>query len=145
MRSRRPGRDLYAVGSNGPAALLVGIPVRRREVLAFTVSGLCAGLAGVLYVARFGGVDSTAGLGYELPVIAACVVGGVSIAGGTGTVLGAVFGALLLRSIGASLSALGVPEFWQQAVNGTLLILAITADRVVSLRQARAATREVAR
>ena len=144
LHSRRPGRDLYAVGSNPPASRLVGIPVFSREVLAFGVSGLCAGLAGVLFLARFGGVDANAGLGYELPVIAACVVGGVSIAGGSGTVLGAFIGALLLRAIGGSLSALSVPEFWQQAVNGTLLLLAITADRIASKRRERATAREVA-
>jgi len=143
MRARRPGRDLYAIGSNSVAAGLVGIPVRRREILAFAISGLCAGLAGVLFLARFGGIDANAGLGYELPVIAACVVGGVSIAGGNGTVVGALIGALLLRAIGGSLSALGVPEFWQQAVNGTLLLLAITADRVASKRRERVAAREV--
>lgn len=143
MRSRRPGRDLYAIGSNGPAALLVGIPVRRREVMAFAISGALAGIAGAMFLARFGGIDANAGLGYELPVIAACVVGGVSIAGGNGTILGAFVGALLLRAIGGSLSALGVPEFWQQAVNGSLLLLAITADRVASNRRERAAAREV--
>jgi rhamnose transport system permease protein len=143
MHSRRPGRDLYAIGSNGPAALLVGIPVRRREILAFAISGLGAGMAGAMFLARFGGIDANAGLGYELPVIAACVVGGVSIAGGNGTILGAFVGALLLRAIGGSLSALDVPEFWQQAVNGTLLLLAITADRVASNRRERAAAREV--
>lgn len=142
MRNRRPGRDLYAIGSNGPAARLVGIQVGRREVMGFAISGLCAGLAGAMWAARFGGVDTSAGLGYELPVIAACVVGGVSIAGGNGTVLGAFVGALLLQSIGSALSALDVPEFWQQAVNGTLLILAITVDRLATNRRERVAALE---
>ncbi len=139
LRSRRGGRDLYAIGSNPPAAELVGIPVRRRIVLAYTISGACAGLAGVLFLARFGGVDSNAGIGYELPVIAACVVGGVNIFGGSGTVLGALFGAMLLKTMGVSLSALSVPEFWQQAINGLLLIVAITADRLVQLRREKVA------
>jgi len=143
MRSRRPGRDLYAIGSNASAARLVGIPVRRRELMAFAVSGTCAGLAGALWSARFGAIDTSAGLGYELAVIAACVVGGVSIAGGSGTVLGAFAGALLLQTIGNALSALDVPEFWQQAVNGTLLILAITVDRLATVRRDRAAARQV--
>jgi len=139
MRSRRVGRDLYAIGSNPPAALLAGIPVRSRTVFAYVVSGACAGLAGVLFLARFGGVDSNAGIGYELPVIAACVVGGVNIFGGTGTAIGALFGAMLLKTIAGSLAALSVPEFWQQAINGLLLLVAIAADRVVSLRRDRAA------
>ena len=131
MRSRRPGRDLYAVGQQRDRPrCLVGIPVMRREILAFAISGTCAGLAGVLFLGRFGGIDANAGLGYELPVIAACVVGGVSIAGGNGTVVGALIGALVApRHRGLALGSQR-PEFWQQAVNGTLLLLAITADRV---------------
>jgi rhamnose transport system permease protein len=144
LRTRRTGRDLYAVGSNPPAALVVGIPVARRTVVAYAVSGACAGLAGVLYLARFGGVDANAGVGYELPVIAACVVGGVNIFGGVGSPVGAFLGALLLTSIAVSLSALGVPEFWQQAINGLLLLVAITADRLVTLRRERIARAEVA-
>jgi rhamnose transport system permease protein len=139
MRSRRTGRDLYAIGSNPPAALLAGIPVRSRTVFAYVVSGACAGGAGVLFLARFGGVDSNAGIGYELPVIAACVVGGVNIFGGTGTAIGALLGAMLLKTIGVSLSALSVPEFWQLAINGFLLLVAITADRLISLRRDRIA------
>jgi len=133
----RAGRDLYAVGSNPPAAVLVGIPVRMRTLMAYLVSGACAGAAGVLFVARLGGVDANAGGGYELAVIAACVVGGVNIFGGSGTVVGALLGAMLLRSIGFSLSALSIPEFWQQAVNGALLLVAISADRIVTLRRER--------
>jgi rhamnose transport system permease protein len=140
LRTTRPGRDLYAIGSNGPAARLAGIPVRRREILAFVGSGASAGLAGALYLARFGGVDANAGSGYELPVVAACVVGGVAITGGVGTVLGALLGAALLKTIGVSLSALSVPEFWQQAVNGGLLLLAIAVDKVVNNRRTRQTT-----
>jgi rhamnose transport system permease protein len=138
LRHAHSGRDLYAVGSNPPAAMLVGIPVRTRTVLAYLVSGGCAGAAGVLFVARLGGVDANAGRGYELAVIAACVVGGVNIFGGSGTVVGALLGAMLLRTIGFSLSALSIPEFWQQAVNGALLLVAISADRVVTIRRDRA-------
>lgn len=143
LRNARTGRDLYAIGSNPPAAELMGIPVRRRTVMAFTVSGVCAGVAGALFLARFGGVDANAGIGYELAVVAACVVGGVTIFGGSGTIVGAVLGALLLRALGGSLSALSVPEFWQQATNGLLLLLAITADRFISLHRERAAAKEV--
>jgi rhamnose transport system permease protein len=140
LRTRRQGRDLYAIGSNRPAARLAGIPVGGREVLAFVVSGASAGLAGALYLARFGGVDANAGSGYELPVVAACVVGGVAITGGVGTVVGALLGAALLKTIGVSLSALSVPEFWQQAVNGALLLLAIAVDKVINDRRLRETT-----
>jgi rhamnose transport system permease protein len=143
LRTRRTGRDLYAVGSNPPAAQIVGIPVLRRTLFAYTVSGACAGLAGVLYLARFGGVDANAGVGYELPVIAACVVGGVNIFGGVGSPVGALLGATLLTSIAVALSALNVPEFWQQAINGFLLLVAITADRLVAVRRVRRSREEV--
>ncbi|HEU5108674.1 MAG TPA: ABC transporter permease, partial [Micromonosporaceae bacterium] len=112
----------------------------RREMFAFVVSGATAGLAGALYLARFGGVDANAGSGYELPVVAACVVGGVAITGGVGTVIGALLGAALLKTIGVSLSALSVPEFWQQAVNGALLLLAIAVDKVIADRRLRQTT-----
>jgi rhamnose transport system permease protein len=135
LRRVRSGRDLYAMGSNPPAAVLAGIPVVRRVIGGYLICGACAGAAGVLFMARLGGVDATAGTGFELPVIAACVVGGVNIFGGSGTILGALLGAMLLRSIGFSLSALSIPEFWQQAVNGGLLLLAISADRLVTLRR----------
>jgi rhamnose transport system permease protein len=138
LRQVRSGRDLYAVGSNPDASLLAGIPVRWRTIVAYMICGACAGVGGVLFVARLGGVDANAGGGYELAVIAACVVGGVNIFGGSGTVVGAVLGAMLLRSIGFSLSALSIPEFWQQAVNGALLLTAISADRIVTLRRERA-------
>jgi rhamnose transport system permease protein len=135
LRRARSGRDLYAMGSNPPAAILAGIPVVRRVIVGYLICGACAGAAGVLFMARLGGVDATAGTGFELPVIAACVVGGVNIFGGSGTIIGALLGAMLLRSIGFSLSALSIPEFWQQAVNGALLLLAISADRLVTLRR----------
>lgn len=140
LRTVRSGRDLYAVGSNDQAARLAGIPVWRREVLAFVVSGASAGVAGALYLARFGGVDANAGAGYELPVVAACVIGGVAITGGVGTVVGALLGAALLKTIGVALSALSVPEFWQQAVNGALLLLAIAVDKVINDRRLRQTT-----
>jgi rhamnose transport system permease protein len=144
LRWARSGRDLYAMGSNPDAAVLAGIPVIRRVLGGYLVSGACAGAAGVLFMARLGGVDATAGIGFELPVIAACVVGGVNIFGGSGTIIGALLGAMLLRSIGFSLSALSIPEFWQQAVNGALLLLAISVDRLVALRRLRADRRSPA-
>jgi rhamnose transport system permease protein len=143
MRNFRSGRDLFAIGSNPPAAELVGIPVRIRTITAFAVSGACAGLAGSLFLARFGGVDANAGIGYELSVVAACVVGGVTIFGGSGSITGALLGVLLLNSIAGSLATLSVPEFWQQAVNGLLLLLAITADRFLTVRREKQAAKEV--
>ncbi|MFD8496603.1 ABC transporter permease [Amycolatopsis sp. NPDC059657] len=138
LRSYRSGRELYAIGSHPEAAMLAGIPVRRRVFAAFAVSGAVAGLAGGLWMARYGTVDAAAGTGLELQVVAAVVVGGVAIFGGSGSVLGAALGALLLSTITSCLIVLGVPAFWQQAITGALLLAAITVDRIVSLRLAAA-------
>jgi rhamnose transport system permease protein len=136
LRSFRSGRELYAIGSNPDAARLAGIPSGRRVCTAFIVSGAVAGIAGVLYAARYGTIDSTAGNGYELQVIAAVVVGGVAIFGGSGSVVGAAFGALLLQAILSALYVLGVSPFWDQAISGALLLGAIALDRGISLKLA---------
>ena len=133
LRSYRSGRELYAVGSSPDAARLAGIPSGKRVFTAFLVSGAIAGIAGVLYAARYGTIDSTAGVGYELQVIAAVVVGGVAIFGGSGSVVGAAFGALLLQTILSALYVLGVSPFWNQAIAGALLLGAIVLDRYISL------------
>ena len=99
LRDYRAGRELYAIGSNPDGARLAGVRSDRRVLTAFVLAGALAGLGGVLFAARFGTVDATAGTGYELTVIAAAVVGGVAIFGGTGSVYGAALGALLLGTI----------------------------------------------
>ncbi|WP_445525568.1 ABC transporter permease [Streptomyces cyslabdanicus] len=132
------GRELYALGSNPEAARLAGIPVRRRILAAYTFCGGLAGLAGAMYLARFGNVDSGTGGGYELTVVSAVVVGGVVFTGGSGSVYGAALGALLLTSVNSVLPALGVSSVWVLAINGVLLLLAIAVDRVVALRVASA-------
>lgn len=134
MKRLRPARDLYAIGSNLAAAELVGIPVARRVFLAFLATGAVSGLAGAVLLARFNTAAANSGNGLELSVVAACVVGGVAIAGGIGTVYGAVIGAVLLQAITMALGALGVPQFWQLTVNGILLIAAISLDRYLSTR-----------
>ena len=137
MRNYRVGRELYAMGSSPQAAELAGIKVARNLLGAFILSGALAGLAGVLFAARFGTVDASAGTGYELNVVAAVVVGGVAVFGGSGTVWGAGLGALLLTVIGSALAVLEINQFWQQAIVGALIILAICADRLVAVRIAR--------
>jgi rhamnose transport system permease protein len=101
------------------------------------VNGLLAGLAGVLYASRFNSVGATTGTGLELDVVAAAVVGGVAIFGGSGSVVGAAIGALLLTTITSALTALRVDKFWQQAIVGVLILAAIIIDRVASIRTAR--------
>jgi len=137
MRSFRSGRDLYAIGSNPEAAALAGVPAARRVFTAFVISGSLAGLAGALFLALHAEVDVTGGTGYELLVVAAVVVGGVAIFGGSGTVVGAALGALLLNTINQALVASRVSAFWNEAIAGGLLLLAIAFDRWLSLRVAR--------
>jgi rhamnose transport system permease protein len=136
LRSYRSGRELYGIGSAPEAARLSGIPVGRRVLTAFVVNGALAGLAGVLYAARFQTLDTTAGTGLELNVVAAAVVGGVAIAGGTGSAWGAALGALLLTTIGTALPQLGLNPFWRDAAVGALILAAIVLDRSLSLRLA---------
>ena len=135
LRSYRVGprvlRDRLQPGGRArwPASAPTGASRRRSSSRARS-----PGSAGVLFTARFGTVDATAGTGYELTVVAAAVVGGVAIFGGSGSVYGAVLGALLLGTITSSLIVLKVDAFWQQAAIGALLLLAIAIDRLVSLR-----------
>ena len=128
---------IYAIGSNVEAARLSGIPVGRRVLAVFVANGALAGLAGVLFAARYGTVDSTVGFGMELQVVAAAVVGGVAIAGGVGTVYGAALGAILLTTITAALPIWRIDQFWHQAVVGALILAAIGLDRLLALRSAR--------
>jgi rhamnose transport system permease protein len=137
LYTARGGREMYAIGSDPDAAVLYGLNVRRRLLSAFALSGAVAGLAGVVYAARYGTVSSSAGTGMELQAVAAVVIGGVAIFGGSGTVWGAAIGAMLLVTINRALPILGIPDFWQRAVVGALIIGAIVLDRVLSARQAR--------
>jgi rhamnose transport system permease protein len=137
LHTARSGRELYAIGSDPDAAVLYGLPIRRRVLMAFVISGALAGLAGVFYTARYGTVSSGAGYGMELQAVGAAVIGGVAIFGGSGTVWGAAIGAYLLVTINRALPILGISDFWQQAVVGALIIAAITLDRVLSAREAR--------
>lgn len=137
MGGTRPGRDFYAIGSDPGAAKLFGIPVERRVFTVFIANGALAGLAGVLYASRFNAVGATTGTGLELDVIAAAVVGGVAIFGGSGTILGAAVGAVLLNTITSSLTALQVDKFWQQAIVGVLILTAILIDRLAGMRRAK--------
>jgi rhamnose transport system permease protein len=137
MRSYRASRDLYAIGSNPDAAALAGIPIQRRVFTAFLVSGTIAGAAGALFLALHTQIDNSGGLGYELTVVAACVVGGVAIFGGSGTVVGAALGALLLNTINQALVASRISAFWNMAIAGALLLAAIAVDRWLLLRTTR--------
>jgi len=128
--SRVPlGRDLFAVGSNAEAAHLRGIPVNRAKFWAFAACGALAGLAGVMYAARFGFVNpGSAGQNFELTVIAAVAIGGTKLTGGSGSVLGVFLGCLLLSCINVSLSLLGIDANWQMLTYGAVILVGVLVD-----------------
>ncbi len=126
------GRQLYAVGSNPEAATVIGIRRDRLVFAAFSASGLLCGLAGVLWGARYATVDATNATGLELQVIAAVVVGGVNIFGGSGTILGAVLGAIVLGTLQNALNILNISQFWLQAIYGAAIILAVVLDAFIT-------------
>lgn len=140
LRTQRAGRELYAIGSDPAAAHLYGLKVTNRVLGAFIVCGALAGLAGVLYAARYGTVNSQAGSGWELDAVGAAVIGGVAIFGGSGTVWGAAIGAYLLLTINRALPVIGVQDFWQRAVVGALILGAIVLDRVLAVRASKRLT-----
>lgn len=137
MHNTRGGREFYAIGSDPAAAELYGLDKTKRVLGAFVFSGMMAGLAGVLFAARYGTINSQAGDGFELEAVGAAVIGGVAITGGTGTVIGAALGAFLLVTINRALPVLGIPDFWQRAVVGALILGAIVLDRVLAKREHR--------
>ncbi|MDQ2884705.1 MAG: ABC transporter permease [Chloroflexota bacterium] len=132
LHSTRSGRQLYAIGSNPEAARLAGIRSNLLVFGAFALSGLLCGLAGVLWGARFATVDATAATGLELQVIAAVVVGGVSTLGGSGTILGAILGAIVLGTVDNSLNLLKLSQFWLQAIDGAAIVVAVTLDAFIT-------------
>lgn len=123
------GRSVHAVGGNEAAAVLSGLPVRGIKLVVYALGGLFAGIAGLLYVARFGYGSSTAGSGYELQIISAVVIGGTSLVGGDGTVFGTILGAAVMGLLTNGLTLLSVPEEYNQFVVGLVIILAVLADR----------------
>ena len=119
------GRAFYAVGGNPGAAVYTGINVGRTQFWAFVISGALAGLTGYLWVARYSVAYVDIAGGFELEVVAACVIGGISIAGGAGTLLGAFLGALFLGIVKNALPVVGISPFWQLAISGSAIVIAV--------------------
>ncbi len=126
------GRRLYAIGSNPEAARIAGFPMQRIVMIAFVLCGALAGLAGFMFLARFGTVSAVVAQGLELPVVAAVVVGGVNIFGGSGSMIGALLGAVMIDLLDQSLIRwLQISEFWRDALLGLLILLAVASDAVI--------------
>ena len=139
------GRQIFALGSNPVAAPLRGINVTRVTLLVFSLSGALSGLAGIMYASRWGFVNpSNTGSGFEFQVIAAVVIGGVSINGGSGSVLGTLLGVLLLGCVSAALPLLGIPGTTQSAIYGAVILLALLIDRTVRQQGIKGLTARVA-
>ncbi len=128
LRSTYAGRSMYAIGGNEEATRLSGINVSRQKLIVYTLSGLFAGIAGILLTARLASADPQAGFTYELDAIAAVVIGGASLSGGVGNATGTLIGALILGVLRNGLNLLNVSAFWQQVVIGAVIALAVMTD-----------------
>ncbi|MFV0406736.1 MAG: ABC transporter permease [Propioniciclava sp.] len=130
LRSTKLGWYIYSIGGNEEASRLSGVRVVRVKIAVFTLAGLLAGVGGILMTSRLGVGESTAGVGYELDVIAAAVIGGTSLAGGKGNIVGVIWGAALMGVVRNGLVLLGVTAYWQQITVGAFIVLAVLIDRL---------------
>jgi len=140
LNHTRTGREIYAVGSNPDAARVAGIPVNRIVFLVYVLSGVLFGMAGVLWVSRYASAQSDSAMGFELQTVAAAVVGGVNIFGGSGTIPGVLLGSLLLGIIINALNLVRISPFWKLAVQGLVILLAVVSDALISRRLQRELT-----
>ena len=129
-----PGRNLYAIGGNQDSAWLSGVNVKIHKMVVFTLSGISAGIAGVVMIGRLGAAEPLAGQGFELYAIAAAIIGGTSFFGGKGRITGVVIGAIIIGLINNSLNILNVPTFYQQIVMGSLIIGSVFLDKALSAK-----------
>ncbi|WP_434654728.1 ABC transporter permease [Thermoanaerobacterium thermosaccharolyticum] len=128
----RAGRQIYAVGSNPDSAIITGIKIDKVLLMVYTIMGLLAGLAGVLWVSKFASAQGDTATGYELTVIASCVLGGVSIAGGSGKIIGIILGSLLIGTLNNALPLIRVSSFWEQAIQGFVILIGILINVFVT-------------
>jgi len=130
----RTGREIYGVGGNKTASQYVGINLKKIQYIVFTLGGGITGLAGFLWVARYAAAQSETAIGFELQTIAACVIGGVSIMGGSGTIIGVVLGAFFMGIVYNALTMINVSPFWQMAIQGFIILFAIIINTVMDKR-----------
>ncbi|MDD3365844.1 MAG: ABC transporter permease, partial [Sphaerochaetaceae bacterium] len=135
LRKMQFGRNIIAIGSNEQSAIYSGVPVNKFKVIVYILSGTLSALAGIIFIGRSGFIQPQAGIGYEMSSIAAVVIGGTSIYGGSGTVIGTFLGSLLMGLILAGITMLAVNAYWQGVINGLLIILAISFDTIRQMRR----------
>ncbi|MEY4488285.1 MAG: hypothetical protein RIQ79_793 [Verrucomicrobiota bacterium] len=136
LRYTRLGRHIFALGSNEKTAVLCGVPVARTKILVYMIGGLFSGLAGILFFARLGSIGQpTEAIGYELFVIAAAVIGGASLLGGRGTILGTMIGALIITILRNGGVKMGWPQYTQEIVMGAVIIVAVAIDNLRNPRK----------
>jgi rhamnose transport system permease protein len=140
----RTGRRIYAAGSNPEAAEIIGLPRRRIITLVYLLMGALAGFAGVLWVAKFASAQGDTAAGYEMNVIAACVLGGVSVSGGRGKVSGLILGVILFGMLANALPLINVSPFWQQAIQGVVILAAIVTNVLIKRNNDKAVRRALA-
>lgn len=133
------GRQIYAVGSNPDAAKISGINIDRAKIIVYAINGAVAGLAGAMYTSLYASAQGNMADGAEMDVIAACVIGGVSLNGGQGSAFGVLLGAITIAIISKSLSLVGIDAFWQQALKGAIILLAVLINVIVQRNAARKA------
>ena len=138
----RTGRRIYAVGSNREAADIIGLPSKRIIALVYVLMGFLTGLAGILWVSKFASAQGDTATGYEMNVIASCVLGGVSVSGGRGRVAGLVLGVLLFGILANALPLINVSPFWQQAIQGFVILAAIITNVMIKRNNDRANLRQ---
>lgn len=130
LRYTRFGRNIYSIGGNRAAALLVGIRVQRTEAIVYGLSGLFASLAGILYASRMDSAQPSVGEGWLMPAITAAIIGGTSLSGGQGTMIGTVLGTLLMGALSNGMSLLNVSGFWERVVVGAVVLIAVLVDLI---------------
>ena len=144
LRYSRTGRALYTAGGNATAAYYTGINAGKMQFVSFCLSGALAGFCGYLWISRFAVAYVDVANGFELQVVAACVIGGISTMGGTGRVLGCLLGALFLGVINNALPVIGISPFWQMAISGSVIVIAVLLNERGNKRKGRLILRDAA-
>jgi ribose transport system permease protein len=129
------GRQIYALGGNEEAAKVSGVNINKVKLIVYVYCGALAAIAGIATASRLGVAQSTAGMGYELDAVAAVIIGGASVKGGTGRVSGTVIGASIMGVLRNALVLLSVSAYWQQAIIGLVILLAVSIDQLRNRRK----------